>query len=857
MAQKLTSGPTRAQRCHGIKVATDGKSVFEAHGDAVVVRSAKTGEVVQYLRTLTKPKDPNQNAAAEAIRLKMRDAELRAHFDKVYKKPEGCDATHKSRWVVRQVAKYAIPEDHLSHVTSFAPHPTSTNLLLVATADHLLRIWDVSTGAVVETFTLDAPAVWMAASTVDPSLVVIVLNDTPRMERKLAFRLSHKQVHEGKRAAWTVNLHDLETTSWHMVAFNLTKGTIEQAICEGHHRPFFGAALQQRMSPKSPFVNAVAAIADHKLFVARIGVKNTGDEAPRNVVVSTFKHERRFTCVAMHPTKDEAVTGDSSGRMQVWHDLDSEAAVAPSKLHWHAHAVGCLAYSVDGTYVVSGGEEFVLVLWHLESGRRQHVPRLSAQLTSIAVRPDGAGYLVAGHDNSVLYYNHVTATHVWHACGLSRVGLSSAKTLINGRMALEPWANTLALQGTSLIGNVQLYHPLQDRVLSTVALTERNQVSRTFNEAPTRTYATQIAFSPATRTMATVTVTEGESALRFWTRKGDGSFAVNTDVDAPHGPDHTVTAMAAHDKLVVTADDQGEFRVWARGDGGVWGCQSLSQYRRASVGAVAFSDDGSLLAVAYGPLVTLWDPATNALRSVLAYPKDDVLDVAFTGASSPFLVARTASGVYVWSLLTLSIHWFYSLPVTTMSVLKGGESQLLLGVTTRQNKKLVGHLFVFALSSPTPTAIYRLPGVSIADACFYQGHILVMDTKSTVHAVGDAMLVSATPATLHEESQSIMQQLYGSWTTPEAAKTEAKADGKSADGIFQAPVHVLPPLRSLYRSFLDAMLTKSKELEVAATTSSKHVRRDEAVVPVAKRAKVQEEAPEDTYAALKRVFSHK
>ncbi|OQS03335.1 hypothetical protein THRCLA_04377 [Thraustotheca clavata] len=867
MAQKLSSGCTRAQRCHGIKASVDGKLLFEAHGDAVVVRGTKTGQIQQYLRILDAPTDPNKNALGEKMRLEMRNAQLRAHFNALYKNPhpeitdEKLLAAHKTNWVKRQVAKYAIPADHLSHVTSFALHPTQSNHLLVATADHLIRVWDIEQGTVVDTFTVRAPVVWMEASTVDPSLVVLVLNVTPKLERETAFYLSKNEESkksDAKIRKWTVNTHGLETTHWDMVAFNLSKGVVEELITETRHRPFVGAAMQQRSSASSPYVNTVIAAGGNEVFYCRIGVKNTGDAAPRTLRSNLIKHVRPLSCVAIHPTSDEAVTGDCFGQMQVWRNLDTDNDPVPSKLHWHAHTVGCVAYSADGTYVASGGEEFVLVLWHLESGRRHHVPRLSAYLTGILTRSDGSGYYVACRDNSILYYNHITSTRVWQVGCLARYGLSSAKTLINQHMAVEPWSQTLALQGTSLIGNIQFYHPLQDRVLTTVALTERNQVSRTFDESPTRTYATQIAFSAPSRTMATVTTTNGESTLRFWTRKSDGSFEVNTDVDSPHGT-NTITAVSAHDKLIVTGDDHGEFRVWAQVDG-VWNCRSMSQFREVPIGALAFSDDGSLLAVAYGPLLTLWDPQTNALRSVLSYPKDAISDLIFSGATTPYIVARTPSGIYVWSLLTCTIHWFYHIPVSCMSVDKDAKGQLVVGLTTNRkgNKDIVGHVIVFSLDSPIPTAIYRLPNIDIQDALFYKQHLLVMDTISQVHAVGDAMLVSSLPVTIEAESNSILKQMYGSWTTTDVASS--KEDGKttsSSNGMFEAPAHVLPPLRSLYRSFLDTMLAKAKEGKVEQNKHQKHAREEDIVISPSKKVKVDEETPEDTYAALKKVFSKK
>ena len=65
-----------------------------------------------------------------------------------------------------------------------------------------------------------------------------------------------------------------------------------------------------------------------------------------------------------------------------------------------------------------------------------------------------------------------------------------------------------------------------------------------------------------------------------------------------------------------------------------WACRSVGYYRQTAATSVAFSVDGSLLAVAYAPdVVTLWDPLTNemlhALCQPLASPSDTLSFVGF------------------------------------------------------------------------------------------------------------------------------------------------------------------------------------------------------------------------------------
>jgi NET1-associated nuclear protein 1 (U3 small nucleolar RNA-associated protein 17) len=49
----------------------------------------------------------------------------------------------------------------------------------------------------------------------------------------------------------------------------------------------------------------------------------------------------------------------------------------------------------------------------------------------------------------------------------------------------------------------------------------------------------------------------------------------------------------------------------------VWRCESVGFFRSLPAGDVSFSADGSLLAVAFGPTLTVWVPETNLLKCSL------------------------------------------------------------------------------------------------------------------------------------------------------------------------------------------------------------------------------------------------
>ena len=138
-----------------------------------------------------------------------------------------------------------------------------------------------------------------------------------------------------------------------------------------------------------------------------------------------FVSDQNFTCGAFAPERviagrsDEEwfATGDVKGVIRLWHGLTSAfkqidfAAAAQSgtsdpakvhpetekrlpttSLHWHAHAVGAIAFTPSGAQLLSVGEESVLVQWHLASGKKEYIPRLGGRpIISLAVKAGSRG----------------------------------------------------------------------------------------------------------------------------------------------------------------------------------------------------------------------------------------------------------------------------------------------------------------------------------------------------------------------------------------------------------------------------------------------------------------------------------
>lgn len=86
-----------------------------------------------------------------------------------------------------------------------------------------------------------------------------------------------------------------------------------------------------------------------------------------------------------------------------------------------------------------------------------------------------------------------------------------------------------------------------------------------------------------------------------------------------------------YQKLFATGSDDGVFKTWelqerdpdpsmtaATQQTLIWTCKSAGIYRQCPCQCVRFSQDGSMLAVAYQQIITLWDPFTNTLLHTLS-----------------------------------------------------------------------------------------------------------------------------------------------------------------------------------------------------------------------------------------------
>ncbi|KAK0794199.1 NET1-associated nuclear protein 1 [Friedmanniomyces endolithicus] len=117
---------------------------------------------------------------------------------------------------------------------------------------------------------------------------------------------------------------------------------------------------------------------------------------------STSKKDKR-------PARISLAVGKTDGKIHLYDDVTSVFAdhrqaslPTPRVLHWHREAVSAVKYSRDGSYLISGGKETVLVLWQLNTEKKQFLPHLTSEIERIVVSPEGDRYAIQMGDNSIM-----------------------------------------------------------------------------------------------------------------------------------------------------------------------------------------------------------------------------------------------------------------------------------------------------------------------------------------------------------------------------------------------------------------------------------------------------------------------
>ena len=291
-----------------------------------------------------------------------------------------------------------------AQITGLFLSPSNSLQLITTSLDGYIRIWDYLEGFVLRTIDCGHPII---CATCSNSAAINMLDC-----------IFVALLHSGNDNKSTTHIYEisLKRTDARRTKLGRAKGAFMMSISnDGQRLVILSKRRIHIVTLLTPPANANRGqnlMEDH--FIAFDGFQPKSSDT--------------FSALSIHPSESYFVTGDSKGQIRYWYILTSDnlAQIQTSlttssdkinsyhsiprswtaTVHWHAHPVSSLQFTPNGAYLLSGGEEAVLVAWQISSRHREYVPRLGAPIASISIG-GGEGreqeFVVKLADSSVVF----------------------------------------------------------------------------------------------------------------------------------------------------------------------------------------------------------------------------------------------------------------------------------------------------------------------------------------------------------------------------------------------------------------------------------------------------------------------
>uniref|UniRef100_A0AAR2KTA9 WD repeat-containing protein 75 second beta-propeller domain-containing protein n=1 Tax=Pygocentrus nattereri TaxID=42514 RepID=A0AAR2KTA9_PYGNA len=546
-------------------------------------------------------------------------------------------------------------EGHTGQVTGVILNPTNHLQVYSCSADGTIRLWDFIDGILIKFFLAVSKSVFVSPENFQ--LVALHLPKVPEQE--------------------------VEAREMSAVLCNISSNPGSTAMGRGGE---YVASVMGRQLTVYFF---------KKLKTYRFSLKATDKKGAKNA----------FTCVACHPKDDCIATGHEDGKIRLWRNFNQKKEYTYSTQHWHHDAVGTLCFTTEGMHLLSGGVESVLVQWHCEEvNKKDFLPRLGGAISHICVSPDGQMYSTSHLDNKI---------NIIHcSLKLSAVIQGLVKGNIWTDLMIDPRTRALVMNGRP--GHLQFYSLQQDKQLYSLDIVQQEYINQ---EGLDQFEVMRAAFSVGGTWLATVEergrcTSDLESSLKLWVYNEKAqSFELNTTITAAHQDRimHMCFSPSTETTMLVTTAWDNQFKVWLLGldsdtqkEHASWSCDYVGSYHGLQPTNCCFSSDGSLLAVSFKEVVTIWSSDTWELLTTLCQPPGPIRELCFGRLScSKYLLGTTAKNLFCWNLLTCScqypLQWFPNIyspafPQSLHVLLSSPRSLIMLGML----------MFVFRPSEPRP-----------------------------------------------------------------------------------------------------------------------------------------------------------
>ncbi|MBL8298742.1 MAG: hypothetical protein JNN30_10405 [Rhodanobacteraceae bacterium] len=369
---------------------------------------------------------------------------------------------------------------------------------------------------------------------------------------------------------------------------------------------------------------------------------------------SAFEHKRAVIFVAFSPDGTRVVTASDDGSAHLW-DAQSGAAIgAPLK---HEKKVWSAAFSPDGTRVVTASDDNIARLWDVQSGAAIGAPlKHEGRVDSAAFSPDGTRVVTASWDNTARLWDAQSGAAIGAPLKHDKEVWSAAFSPDGRRVVTASVDNTARLwdaQSGAAIG-APLKH--EEAVFSAVFSPDGTRVVTVSRDNTARLWDAQsgaaigaplkheeaifsAVFSPDGTRVVTVS---RDNTARLW--DAQSGAAIGTPL--MHEKWVTSATFSPGGRRVVTASFDNTARLWNAQSAAAIGAPLRHE---KVVWSAAFSPDGTRVVTAsFDNTARLWDAQSGAAIGTPLKHDKEVYSAAFNPDGSRVVTASGDNTARLW-----------------------------------------------------------------------------------------------------------------------------------------------------------------------------------------------------------------
>ncbi|XP_016375687.1 WD repeat-containing protein 75-like [Sinocyclocheilus rhinocerous] len=702
-------------------------------------------------------------------------------------------------------------QGHTNQVTGITLNPANHLQVYSCSADGTVKLWDFIDGILIKTFIIGYPL----------------------------FAIYVSEKHDG-----IVFLHiamdtDSKNECFQLVAVHLPKSAEQEVEAKEL------SAVSSRISP-NPSCTAFGREGQYIAFARHLQLNVYFFRKQKTYSFSLKATDKKgaknaFTCIACHPADDCIATGHEDGKIRLWRNFIHTKEYTYSTQHWHHNAVNTVCFTPEGTNLLSGGIESVLVQWQYGAGnRKEFLPRLGGSILHVSTSSDGQLFCTSHSDNKI-----TVIESSFKVCGVIQ-GLVKGDAVLTDLM-IDPRSKALVLNGKP--GHLQFYSLLRDKHLYNLDIVQQEYI---YEAGLDQFEVVKAAFDIKGYWLATVEErgqksSDLEFSLKLWAYdERTQSFVLNTTITAAHTDRIMSMCFSSSEEttmLVTTAED-GQFKAWCQGadadtqqDQNFWSCDFVGSYHNLKPTNCSFSADSSLLAVSFQEVITIWSPDTWELLTTLCQPPGVVRDLCFGQLScSKYLIATTTRNLLCcWNLLTCALEWSTSVEVSKLQPDPLSENVAAFSYQSKHTD-----LFVFKPNEPRPLFTHKnvcsekmhravfVPREEPLNNCDESSQWLNrsqlyfltqnMDLLTFSTATEEDRMLSSSKRLVIDDSVAVtpfylllgkhrqQQQKLNTPSHPAADKPQQPQGSVTITELLHTPAHVLPAASVLCSMFVSSLL---------------------------------------------------